>query len=304
MNRFVSFARLIGGTAFVLFTALLLTAAGCTRPEKTTARQDNDFNHRSCTPSALEPSDQTNHPAARPEQIEIGRSVAGKPIQAEIYGNGATTVLIIATIHGNEAVGTPLVLRLGSYLEANPGLVEGRRVILVPVVNPDGMAANQRTNLRGVDLNRNFPASNYTSGSKHGAAWLSEPESRALYGLIEKYSPDRIISIHQPIGCIDYDGPGDRLARAMATSSGMPLKRLGGLPGSLGSYVGISKQTPIITIEFARSADNLSAEELWRRYGRMMLVSVCFPDAVPTIAGSSTGSLAPPVAPSYRALGK
>ena len=38
----------------------------------------------------------------------------------------------------------------------------------------------QRRNPHGVDLNRNFPARNFTGREDHGRNALSEPESRAL----------------------------------------------------------------------------------------------------------------------------
>lgn len=229
----------------------------------------------------------TPPPVNRPPQtseIEIGRSVGGRAIVARFYGTGEQATLILATIHGNEAAGTPLVERLGRHLLEHPELLEGRRVIIVPVANPDGMHLNARNNLRGVDLNRNFPADNYRPSDRHGSAALSEPESRALMSLLAQHPPDRIISIHQPLECIDYDGPGERLARALSSTSGLPLKKLGGKAGSLGSYAGIARRIPIVTVELPRSADSLSADRLWARYGRMLLVGICFPDSVPQTA--------------------
>ncbi|HQE27694.1 MAG TPA: DUF2817 domain-containing protein [Phycisphaerae bacterium] len=239
------------------------------------------------------------------EEIVFGHSVGGRPLTAEIHGDGEDIILILATIHGNETAGTPLVRKLSEYLVAYPEILEGKRVILVPVANPDGMAANRRTNARGVDLNRNFPAWNYSATGNHGAQPLSEPESRALHELIVKYPPRRIISIHQPLNCIDYDGPAEGLARAMATSSRLPLKKLGSLAGSLGSFAGISLNTPIITVEFARSADDLSPETLWARYGRMLLVGICYPESAPSLAAANVAqATAESSDPSARTLGK
>jgi protein MpaA len=221
------------------------------------------------------------------QELVFGRSVGGRPITGEVHGSGQQTILILATIHGNESIGTPLVRRLGAYLSEHPELLQDKRVILVPVVNPDGLVANRRGNLRGVDLNRNFPAWNYSAAHAHGAAPLSEPESRVVYDLIDKYEPDRIISIHQPLTCVDYDGPADALARAMATSSRLPFKRLGSLAGSLGSYAGVTRRIPIVTVEFARSADALGPEALWSRYGHMLLLAVCYPETAPSITASS-----------------
>lgn len=265
--------------AGMLMLAGLVLSSGCTPPAE--PRQER--------PPVVEPRPVVVAPSPAPpvarkpdfEQITIGHSVGGRPITAEIYGQGEQVVLILATIHGNEQAGTPLVRKLGEYLVAHPEAIAGRKVIIVPVANPDGMAANQRTNTRGVDLNRNFPAWNYSATHRHGTQALSEPESRALHDLMHKYSPHRIISIHQPLNCIDYDGQAEGLARAMATSGRLPLKKLGSLAGSLGSYAGITLNTPIITVEFARSADDLSPQTLWERYGRMLLVGIWYPESAP-----------------------
>lgn len=145
----------------------------------------------------------------------------------------------------------------------HPELLEGRRVFIIPEANPDRPHASARENARGVDLNRNFPAANYRGGRGHGSTPLSEPESRALRDLITEYEPDRIISLHQPLTCIDYDGPGEALACAMAAACDLPLKKLGGRDGSLGSWAGDMLGIPIVTVEFTRDASNFQPAEMW-----------------------------------------
>lgn len=214
-----------------------------------------------------------------PDRSIIGTSVEGRPIECEVFGDGRDTILILATIHGNEPAGTPLLHELSNYLSVHPEVVEGRRVVLVPDANPDGYARNLRHNVRGVDLNRNFPAGNYQNSSRHGENPLSEPESQAIYRLIREYSPNRIVSIHQPTtlpACIDYDGPGQGLASAMAQHTDLPLKKLGSRPGSLGSYAGITLGIPIITLEIPRTHDDRDGPTLWQRYGKMMLAAIAY----------------------------
>jgi len=226
-------------------------------------------------PSRVEPT-----PAPEPvrtvtkEKVVVGRSVAGQPITCTIIGSGHDVVLIMATIHGNEAAGTPLVHRLASHLTAHPEVVEGRQILLMPVANPDGLDRNSRHNLRGVDLNRNFPSDNFDSSKRHGPRPLSEPESTAIYELIERYEPNRVVSIHQPVECVDYDGPAESLAVVMARACGLPVRRLGSRPGSLGSYVGLERNTPIITFEWPRAADRLSDDAKWERYGPALLAAI------------------------------
>jgi len=268
--------------AWVSAMVILAAGAGCTPVPQGPVRNTAYTNL-----PRVAPSPQPTPPEAllsEPEEIVIGRSVAGRPITARIYGQGTDTILIMATIHGNEPAGTPLARKLGEHLLLRPELPSDKRIIIVPVANPDGMAVGTRGNLRGVDLNRNFPAWNYSATRRHGGQPLSEPESRALHDLILKYSPRRIISIHQPLNCIDHDGAAEGLARAMASSGRLPLKKIGSLAGSLGSFAGVTRKIPIVTVELPRSADNLSTDQLWDRWGRMLLVGICYPDSVPTLA--------------------
>ncbi len=200
--------------------------------------------------------------------IVAGYSREGRPIEARVLGDGERTVLILATVHGNEAAGTPLLLRLAEHLAAHAHLLDGRRVVLVPVANPDGYANGTRRNAAGVDVNRNFQTKNSRARTP-----LSEPESRAIVALLERYRPAAVVSIHQPLNCVDYDGPAAGLARSMAAAGDLSVRKLGAKPGSLGSYVGLELGVPIVTVELPRSASRLTHDELWQRYGEMLLLA-------------------------------
>jgi protein MpaA len=213
-----------------------------------------------------------------PPQYRIaGTSVEGRPILYLAFGQGTDVVFILATIHGNEPAGTPLVRRLIRHLEQNRQILTGRTVVLLPVANPDGLANGTRTNVHDVDLNRNFIAANRRGDVKGGPDALSEPEAKTIYQLIQQYSPARIVSIHQPLACIDYDGPGQQLANHMAQYCELPVKKLGARPGSLGSYAGETLGTPIITFEMLAEDSQLGSEGLWRKYGRALLAAITFP---------------------------
>ena len=212
------------------------------------------------------------------QTIQAGKSFEGRPITCIVHGTGPDVLMIIATIHGNEAAGTPLVGAFSKWLVAHPEKLKGRTVVIVPVANPDGMEANKRFNTRGVDLNRNFPAGNWRESEKgqvHGSAPLSEPESRVLLELVCRYFPNRVVSIHQPLKCIDYDGPGEQMAKAMGAKCKLPVKKLGGRPGSFGSFVGESLGKPIITLELPRDA-GMDADNLWREYGDSLIAALEF----------------------------
>ncbi|NOX57575.1 MAG: murein peptide amidase A [Planctomycetes bacterium] len=214
----------------------------------------------------------------RMKTYAVGMSVQDRPIECHRIGFGRNTVLIVATIHGDESAGTPLVRRLAQEIADNPKLAKGRRVLMLPVVNPDGYVNNSRFNAHGVDLNRNFPSDNFDPTPRHGRVPLCEPESRAIYDLIKKYRPRRIVSIHQPIACIDYDGPAADLAATMGMHTNLPVRRIGSRPGSLGSYAGLTLDTPIVTLELPTTASSMDEESLWDAYGNTLLAAIRFPD--------------------------
>jgi protein MpaA len=207
----------------------------------------------------------------------LGYSVQNRPIELLTAGNGPEAVLVLATIHGNEEAGTPLVYELLRVLKQRPRLLTGRTLLIIPVANPDGMALRTRANAAGIDLNRNFPASNRINNDLHGLAGLTEPESQILYDLIINRNPARILSLHQPLVCLDYDGPGAPLAFRMQMYCSLPLKKLGAQPGSLGSFAGEEQDIPIITMELKRSDSLLSAAELWAEYGPAVLAFITYP---------------------------
>jgi len=263
MTRFSTYGPGLRGALFCC--AGLAVGAGCVPPEKSVQQAE-------ARPSA----------AAMHRSFVLGESVEGRPIRCEVIGHGADVCLILASIHGSEPAGTPLVHRLSLHLRQRLELLVGRRVVLIPVANPDGYYRRERHNVRDVDLNRNFPAGNYRRHSTGGTSALSEPEAVAIHAAIERFKPSRIISIHQPMNhgdpCIDYDGPARPLAEALAARCDLNVDRIGSRPGSLGSYAGVTKGIPIITVELPKEASAWDGEQLWDRYGEMMLAAVRFSD--------------------------
>ncbi len=157
----------------------------------------------------------------------MGRSRGGRPLWRFDVGpreRDAPAVLLTALIHGNEVVGALALREVLARLAASDALrAEPRRLVLLPVVNPDGFAANMdrlrrglpgwvRGNAAGVDLNRNFPlvlqagerqSRNPLAGSSwrpspwfRGTAPLSEPESRALADVAREVRPTLALGFH------------------------------------------------------------------------------------------------------------
>tara|TARA_R110002072_G_scaffold302710_2_gene487836 strand:+ start:464154 stop:465011 length:858 start_codon:yes stop_codon:yes gene_type:complete len=204
----------------------------------------------------------------------VGHSVEGRPIVCRRIGDGEYVVLMMASIHGNEAAGTPLLNRLAEHVAENSDLLAGVTLVLLPAVNPDGVESRQRYNARGVDLNRNFPAENRQNSSRYGLNALSEPEALAIYQVINDTLPSHIVTLHEPLQCVDYDGPATELATAMSNFCPLPVKKLGSRPGSLGSYAGVTLGIPTITFELPGNAATQPDELLWRFYGEALIHAV------------------------------
>jgi murein peptide amidase A len=193
----------------------------------------------------------------------IGRSLLGRPIEALSAGDGPTRLLVHGGIHGDEPGAVLAVERFATLLAAL-----GVRVVVVPAVNPDGLAAGVKDNARGVDLNRNFPSRSWRPGQLFGPgavtgarylpgpAALSEPESAALAALIDVERPHRLVAVHQPLRCVNYDGPARALAERMAAACGWPVVADLGYPtpGSFGARYGTDDQREVITLELPRPA--------------------------------------------------
>jgi murein peptide amidase A len=216
-----------------------------------------------------------------PAKLFVDHSAIGFSVQGEILnriqlGDGDYVVLIIASIHGTEIAGTPLCGRLVEELQQQPQLLAGRTVVILPMVNPDGAKAGSRYNARGVDLNRNFAAKNRENSKRYGMEALSEPESVAIFRTIEEFQPRQIVTLHQPLQCVDYDGPAKSLAEAMSQVCPLPVKKLGSRPGSLGSYAGVTLKIPTITFELPKNAARQSTELLWQFYGPALLAAIEF----------------------------
>ncbi len=139
-----------------------------------------------------------------------------------------------------------------------------KKLLFIPCLNPDGMQLGQRTNANGVDLNRNFPTKNW--GENHGdnatcddaetayyggTSGGSEIETQFLIDTIREFKPNRILTLHAPYKVVNYDGPAKELAEKISTIINYPVEASIGYPtpGSFGTYAGVERQVPTITLE-------------------------------------------------------
>jgi hypothetical protein len=176
----------------------------------------------------------------------------------------AKRILVFSLIHGDEkpagSVGRYWIERLETIDPRNSWRV-------IPVLNPDGVKLNTRTNSNKIDVNRNFPTKDWDelavklwkSQTKSNARRFpgdqggSEPETKCALKHIEDFKPDFIVSIHTPLKVLDFDGP--KLKKPPRYDY-LPWKSLGTFPGSLGRYMWFERNTPVLTMELKDSLPN------------------------------------------------
>ena len=197
---------------------------------------------------------------SQPEALILGHTKLKSPITATKFGTGERVMIVLAGIHGDEPASIDVAEAFVTSLQKT-GNPANTTIIVIPMMNPDGIARGNRTNSNGVDLNRNFPASSWRAEFKSeryapGRHPGSEYETRALIKLLNTHSVTLVVSIHAPLNCINWDGPALDIARVMSDAGGFPLKEEIGYetPGSLGSYLGRDKGIPTITLELQSAA--------------------------------------------------
>jgi hypothetical protein len=156
----------------------------------------------------------------------LGESTRGRPIRAFTLGSGRPRALVVGCIHGNECAGSVVATRLLHARAPRRG-----SITVVQDLNPDGHAAERRSNARGVDLNRNFPGT-WRRIPTAGPAPASEVETRLAMELIGRLRPDVTIWFHQPQGLVRASGPSVGIAGRFARLAGMRFARLPWPPGS------------------------------------------------------------------------
>ncbi|MBF0124620.1 MAG: murein peptide amidase A [Magnetococcales bacterium] len=224
---------------------------------------------------------------ARKLVASSGTSVSGRPLLLREHGPlpGKTPqakVLLIGGMHGDEYTSISLIFAWMRLLERyHSGLFHWR---IVPLLNPDGLLhqPSQRVNEHGVDLNRNFPTRDWQTESLAywqqktqrdsrrypGSAAMVEPESRWLAEEIRAFAPDVIVSVHAPLGVVDFDGPA-RVTPPRKLGP-LPLRPMGTYPGSLGRYAGEEMGIPVLTIELASATRMLSPADSRKVWGDLI----------------------------------
>lgn len=202
--------------------------------------------------------------------FDTAKSVKGVEIAAYTNIPDANSyIYVLGGVHGDEGEGIFVVEQLHNWLQVDEPKAP---VILLPLVNPDGLAADTRVNANGVDLNRNWPVASWSPDFTEerynpGPKPLSEPENVFLYELFRKFRPRIIITFHSwnkdPV--LNYNTQAQIDAEYIvqfnnyATSAeiGYPT------PGSLGTYATEVLQCGIITYECPVVTARLALTDIW-----------------------------------------
>lgn len=178
----------------------------------------------------------------------------------EILGNINSSVVVIGCFHGDEPQGKYLIEK---YLETK----QDTNLLFIPCLNKYGYENNVRTNINGVDLNRNFPTKNWILSKKDnfygGKEPASEEETRFIIDIIEKNKPKLILTLHAPYKVVNYDGPAREIAKKISAIINYPIEESIGYttPGSFGTWAGIERKIPTITLELDEECDIKELEQ-------------------------------------------
>ena len=221
--------------------------------------------------------------------------VAGEPEDVD-----ANTTIVLCGVHGDEITPIKFCYDIMEYVQTLGNELRGHRVVIAPLVAPDSFLKKYptRTNARGVDVNRNFPTkdwdkdalrlwkSRYSSAKRRypGKISKSEQETHFQINLINRYKPQKIISVHAPLTIIDYDGPesahGDKehvakslLVQMSKRADGYKVKNYPFFPGSLGNWAGNERGIPTYTLELPTS-DNRLHRKHWKKFKPAILYAI------------------------------
>jgi hypothetical protein len=127
--------------------------------------------------------------------LPFGKSGAGRPIPAYVISDfsvdpaNKARMLVVAGQHGDEYNPVRSILTLSRQLAAGyrDDLIRRCVIVVVPMANPDGIAAGCRLNADGTDINRDWLA-------RHTC------EARFVHSIIKAWRPQAIVDLHEWMG--------------------------------------------------------------------------------------------------------
>ncbi|MGR6542999.1 M14 family metallopeptidase [Paenibacillus tundrae] len=250
------------------------------------------------------------------ETGSIGTSVMGKPLYYLRIGEGSRHIHVNASVHANEWLTTAVVMRfIEEYARAyschepwyrfDPQRwMKDTTLWVVPMVNPDGVELVQegivnqhphaeqlltwntgrahfthwKANIRGVDLNDQFPAHWEEEAARRGmtspgprdyagTAPLCEPEALALAEWTRQHEFDVVVSLHSQGQEIYWNyrdlEPRESapLSRRLAKVSGYKAVKLGGSDAGYKDWFIQEYRKPGFTVEVGLGINPLPIEQ-------------------------------------------
>ncbi len=195
----------------------------------------------------------------------LGYSQEGRAIEGYVFGFGDDVIFLHGSIHGNEPETADLLDRLAKKLEMNPELIATTtKLVIIPITNPDGYYGREdKLNANGVNLNLNFPTSDWQQygpvGTYAGPRPFSEAESRVIRKIVEQYEPKMMIAFHSQGKLVS---PEDNeasiaLAKWYAGRTGYRYFADWDYPGTATKWFVETTGKPAITVELSgNSRDN------------------------------------------------
>lgn len=237
------------------------------------------------------------------------KSPKGNPLVYLVFGKGRQTTLIFGGVHPDEVTPVHLSFRFARHLYHNPEIYEGKglKVVVAPLVNPDGFIKKRvtRVNSRGIDVNRNFFTLDWYEKSlgswrrrgnraRYFPGFFPNTEVETIFQveMIDTYKPSKILSIHAPLGFYDYDGPGDQvflkgpryknvhkakilLYKVAEKSRNYKVVDYSFYPGSLGNFAGNERGIPTLTLEL-ETTNPRNVNNYWDKFLPGFIQSVEF----------------------------
>ena len=195
----------------------------------------------------------------------IGRSYNNNNISALFFNKNKDVpkIMLIAGVHGNETEGVAFIYDFcKELLSAKNNFILRYQIYIIPILNPDGFFSHSRLNANKVDLNRNLPTKDWTASYElekyyPGSLPCSEKENQVLVNSIEEFQPNFIISFHSWKPVINVNGCAMPHALQMRKSTQLKITEDIGYPtpGSLGTYAGLERGIPTITLEIERGLE-------------------------------------------------
>ncbi|GIO84322.1 hypothetical protein J25TS5_12540 [Paenibacillus faecis] len=244
----------------------------------------------------------------------IGQSVLGEPLLALVLGAGPEAIHMNAAVHANEWITAPLLLRfverLAEAREAGEACgLDAVTLWTVPMVNPDGADLAQdgippgcaraeelaawnggsgdfrrwKANIRGVDLNDQFPAGWELERERRGVSGpapqdyggphpLSEPEAAALVRLTREMRFSRVLSLHTQGKEIYWNyrerepREAEAFAARLAAAGGYRAVKLTGSDAGYKDWFIDEFRRPGFTVEVGEGVNPLPLEDFEEMY--------------------------------------